>query len=129
MTDKNLDALITKIVKKVMKKEIEKFKAENLAIVSTQINEPLETLKDTNNNWENAVDEEVIENIYTSRYINISAKEAADFDYKLRELKFRQELLKDWILFILKDVVVYSLTILFIFSAAGFYLFSLVIHK
>jgi hypothetical protein len=57
--------------------------------------------------------------------VNMQSKEDAELERKLRELKFRQELRKDWILFIVKDVVVFSATRLFIFAAAGYYIFTL----
>ncbi|MFM6104776.1 MAG: hypothetical protein ACKPEO_01830, partial [Sphaerospermopsis kisseleviana] len=62
----------------------------------------------------------------TSSLMNISTKEDVELERKLRELKFKQELRKDWILFILKDVIVYAATIIFIFIFSGFYLFTLI---
>jgi hypothetical protein len=58
--------------------------------------------------------------------MNLSTKEDVELERKLRELKFKQELRKDWILFILKDVIVYAATIIFIFILSGFYLFTLI---
>jgi hypothetical protein len=58
--------------------------------------------------------------------MNISTKEDVELERKLRELKFKQELRKDWILFIIKDVIVYATTIIFIFIFSGFYLFTLI---
>ncbi|MFM6156044.1 MAG: hypothetical protein ACKPE3_24110, partial [Sphaerospermopsis kisseleviana] len=62
----------------------------------------------------------------TSSLMNISTKEDVELERKLRELKFKQELRKDWILFILKDVIVYATTIIFILIFSGFYLFTLI---
>lgn len=44
-------------------------------------------------------------------------------EQRLQELKFKQELKKDWILFILRDVVIYSTIIFFILAASGYSLF------
>ncbi|OUL26395.1 hypothetical protein BV378_13150 [Nostoc sp. RF31YmG] len=68
----------------------------------------------------------MIDDIYASRYVNLHSKEDAELERKLRELKFKQELRKDWISFLLKDVIVYSATVIFIFTVAGFYLFTLI---
>ncbi|BAY07412.1 hypothetical protein [Calothrix sp. NIES-2098] len=127
MAEKKLAALIAKTVKKVLKKEIGKLKKDNLAIVSSQDNNTLDRFVANVNNWENQDStEEIIDDIYTNDYVNLPAKEDAELERKLRELKFKQELRKDWILFLLKDVIVYSATVIFIFSVAGFYLFTLI---
>ncbi|TAF04453.1 MAG: hypothetical protein EAZ77_15635 [Nostocales cyanobacterium] len=70
----------------------------------------------------------MFDHIYTSKIVNLPAKEDVELDRQLRELKFKQELRKDWILFLLRDVIVYAATVLFMFTFAGFYLFTL-IHK
>ncbi|QIR41686.1 hypothetical protein HCG51_32420 [Tolypothrix sp. PCC 7910] len=71
----------------------------------------------------------MIDEIYTNGYLSLPSKEDTELEYKLRELKFKQELRKDWILFLLKDVIVYSATIIFIFTVAGFYLFTLIMYE
>ncbi|WP_016949176.1 hypothetical protein [Anabaena sp. PCC 7108] len=119
MTEKNLEALITKIVKKVIKKEVNNLHQDNLPIISTQTNHPLATFV-TEEDTESTA--EIIDDIYTSRTVNLSTKEDAELERKLRELKFKQELRKDWISFIVKDVVIYSATILFAFAIIGYYL-------
>lgn len=71
----------------------------------------------------------VIENIAPEQKILSSvlqSPEDTEFERKLRELKFRQELRKDWILFILKDVVVFSAALVFIFAFGGYSLFTLI---
>ena len=72
---------------------------------------------------------QIIENIGDKPLIpssvNLQSQEDADLERKLRELKSKQELRKDWILFILRDVVVFSATLLFIFAVAGYSLFTL----
>ncbi len=57
--------------------------------------------------------------------VNLQLQEDADLERKLRELKSKQELRKDWILFILRDVVVFSTALGFIFAVAGYSLFTL----
>jgi hypothetical protein len=54
---------------------------------------------------------------------NQQSLENSRLERKLRELKFKQELRKDWILFIVRDVVIYSAIILFILAASGYSLF------
>ncbi|MBD2694480.1 hypothetical protein [Anabaena catenula] len=129
MTEKDLEALIVKIVKKVIKKEVKNLKQDNLPIVSTQTNHPLETFVQTFITEEDTRSTaEIIDDIYTSPTVNFSTKEDVELERKLRELKFKQELRKDWILFIVKDVVVYPATMLFIFAIIGYYVFVL-FHK
>ncbi|MBD2363014.1 hypothetical protein H6G36_17785 [Anabaena minutissima FACHB-250] len=55
--------------------------------------------------------------------VNKQPEEDAKLERKLRELKFRQELRKDWILFIIRDIVIFTATILFILAASGYSLF------
>lgn len=127
MTAKKLEALISKTVKKVLKKEIGKLKENNLPIVSNQTNHPLNNFVESFGKWEDkSTTEEIIDDIYTSRYISLPSKEDAELERKLRELKFKQELRKDWISFLLKEVIVYSTTIIFIFTVAGLYIFTLI---
>ncbi len=54
---------------------------------------------------------------------NLQSQEDVELERKLRELKFKQELRKDWILFIVRDVVIFPAAILFIFAASGYSLF------
>ncbi|MHC5674886.1 hypothetical protein [Nostoc sp.] len=56
--------------------------------------------------------------------VNVQSQEDAELERKLRELKFKQELRKDWILFIVRDVVIFPAAILFIFAASGYSLFT-----
>ncbi len=56
--------------------------------------------------------------------VNLQSQEDAELERKLRELKFKQELRKDWILFIVRDVVIFPAAILFIFAASGYSLFT-----
>ncbi|AUT02386.1 hypothetical protein CLI64_19415 [Nostoc sp. CENA543] len=55
--------------------------------------------------------------------INQNSQADAELDRQLRELQFRQELRKDWILFIVRDLVIFSTTILFILLVSGYALF------
>ncbi|MBW4641679.1 MAG: hypothetical protein KME23_01400 [Goleter apudmare HA4340-LM2] len=127
MSEKNLEALIVTIVKKVIKKELGKRKKDNLPIVLNQTNHPLDSFMENGDNWhDKRTTEEIIDDIYTSRYVTIQSKEDAELERSLRELKFKQELRKDWILFLVKDVIVYSTTTIFIFVVSGFYLFTLI---
>lgn len=57
--------------------------------------------------------------------VNLESQEDAELERKLREIKYKQELRKDWILFILRDVVVFSAALVFIFVIAGYSLFTL----
>lgn len=126
MAEKNIEALITKIVKKVIKKEMAKLNSDNLAIVSSQTNQPLDTFIERVSTWEDDKNtEEMVNDLYSNSYPNLPNQEDAELERKLRELKFKQELRKDWILFLVKDVIVYSVTMLFIFTVAGFYLYTL----
>jgi hypothetical protein len=54
---------------------------------------------------------------------NLQSQEDLELERKLRELKFKQELRKDWILFIVRDVVIFPAAILFIFAVSGYSLF------
>ncbi|WP_193195537.1 hypothetical protein [Nostoc sp. MG11] len=56
--------------------------------------------------------------------VNLQSHEEAELERKLRELEFKQELRKDWILFIVRDVVIFSAAILFIFAVSGYSLFT-----
>ncbi len=55
--------------------------------------------------------------------VNSQSQEDVELERKLRELKFKQELRKDWILFIVRDVVIFPAAILFIFAVSGYSLF------
>ncbi len=55
---------------------------------------------------------------------NLQSQKDAELERKLRELNFKQELRKDWILFIVRDVVFFSAAILFIFAVSGYSLFT-----
>lgn len=54
--------------------------------------------------------------------------EDAELERKLRELRARQELRKDWILFIVKDVVIFPAAIAFILALTGYFMFT-IIHR
>ncbi|MEH2303389.1 MAG: hypothetical protein V7K88_31575 [Nostoc sp.] len=56
--------------------------------------------------------------------VNLQSEENSELERKLRELKFKQELRKDWILFIVRDVVIFPAAILFIFAVSGYSLFT-----
>ncbi|MEH2010417.1 hypothetical protein [Nostoc sp.] len=56
--------------------------------------------------------------------VNLQSEEDSELEQKLRELKFKQELRKDWILFIVRDVVIFPAAILFIFAVSGYSLFT-----
>ncbi|MGF1934669.1 MAG: hypothetical protein RM347_009745 [Nostoc sp. ChiQUE02] len=60
--------------------------------------------------------------------VNLQSKEDVELDRKLREIKFKQELRKDWILFLVRDVIIFPAAILFIFAVSGYSLFTQ-IHK
>ena len=55
--------------------------------------------------------------------VNLQSQEDLELERKLRELKFKQELRKDWILFIVRDVVIFPAAILFILAVSGYSLF------
>ncbi|MBD2415373.1 hypothetical protein FACHB389_28810 [Nostoc calcicola FACHB-389] len=59
---------------------------------------------------------------------SLQSQEDVELERKLRELKFKQELRKDWILFLVRDVVFFSAAILFIFAVSGYSLF-IQIHR
>ncbi|RCJ23579.1 hypothetical protein A6S26_00685 [Nostoc sp. ATCC 43529] len=54
---------------------------------------------------------------------NLQSQEDAELERKLREIQFKQELRKDWIVFIVRDVVFFSAAIFFIFAVSGYSLF------
>ncbi|MBN3873478.1 hypothetical protein [Nostoc sp. JL33] len=56
--------------------------------------------------------------------VNLQSQEDVELEQKLRELKFKQELRKDWILFIVRDVVIFPAAIFFIFAISGYSLFT-----
>jgi hypothetical protein len=58
--------------------------------------------------------------------VNLRSPAETELDLKLRELKFRQELRKDWILFIVRDVVIFSVAIAFVFTLCGYSFFILI---
>jgi hypothetical protein len=128
MADKSLEALVVKVVKKVIKKEIKAINQYNLPIVSTQINQELQSFTETLETEEDHTQTtaEMFDDIYASNTVNFPTKEDVELDRKLREMKFRQDLRKDWILFLLRDVIVYAVTLLFIFTVSGFYLFTII---
>ncbi|KYC43364.1 hypothetical protein WA1_12440 [Scytonema hofmannii PCC 7110] len=57
---------------------------------------------------------------------DLPSQEDAVLERKLRELKAKQELRKDWILFIVRDVVIFPTTIFFILAISGYSLFTLI---
>lgn len=50
-------------------------------------------------------------------------KEDVELERKLRELKFRQELKKDWILFIVRDLIIFPTAIFLLLTVSGYSLF------
>ncbi len=121
MADKNLEALIVKIVKRVIKKEIKNLNQDDLPIVLTDSNPTLD-------NWQNSqATEELINDLEIIPYNRLPDREDRELERKLRELKFKQELRKDWISFLAKDIIIHSTTTIFILTLAGFYLFR--IHR
>jgi hypothetical protein len=58
--------------------------------------------------------------------VNLRSPAEIELDLKLRELKFKQELRKDWILFIVRDVVIFSVAIAFVFTLCGYSFFILI---
>jgi hypothetical protein len=58
--------------------------------------------------------------------VNLQSQEDALLERKLWELKSKQELRKDWILFLLREVVAFSVTRILIFSVAGYFIFTLI---
>jgi soluble lytic murein transglycosylase-like protein len=126
MSEKNLEALIVKVVKRAIKKELQKLEQEILPSVTTQNNQPIEAILDTSSNWEDEpTTEKLIDDIYIKQAVNLPTKEDAELERKLKELKFRQELRKDWILFIVRDVVLFPSTVVFIFVIAAYFVFVL----
>jgi hypothetical protein len=127
MADKSLEALVVKVVKKAIKKEIKAINQYSLPIVSTQINQELQSFPETLETEDHTqTTAEIFDNTYASNTVNFPAKEDVELERKLREIKFKQDLRKDWILFILRDVIVYAATVLFIFTVTGFYLFAII---
>lgn len=133
--DKNIECLIKKIVKKVVKKEISKLlnksniqlnsqlNTDNLPVLSDDINSSIDPFLETLSFWKNELDkEELLQDRSSDDRDNILLGKYGELEGKLRELKFKQELRKDWILFLVKDVIVYSVTILLMLIIAGFYL-------
>ena len=119
MADKNLEDLIVKIAKKVIKKEIKNNNQDSLPIISSESNSALD-------NWQNPdTTEELIDDLQIIPYTRLPDQEDIELERKLRELKFKQELRKDWISFLVKDVIVYSTTMIFILVLIGFYLFRI----
>lgn len=131
MADQNLEALealIVKTVKKLLKKEFRKLKEHSLPIITTEVNQQLDNFSETfATQQQRRFSAEILNELDTSIFVNLS-KEDVELERKLREMKFKQELRKDWILFLMKDVIVYAATIIFTFIFSGFYLFTL-IHK
>ncbi|HLO86124.1 MAG TPA: hypothetical protein VK203_14105 [Nostocaceae cyanobacterium] len=126
MAEKNLESLIAKIVKRAIKKELRKLEEKNLSAVTTQETQPLDAVLATFKTWENEADtDEIIDNIYTDKTVHLHTKEDAELERKLKELQFRQELRKDWILFIVRDVVLFPSTVIFILVIAAYFVFVL----
>ncbi|MBE9231440.1 hypothetical protein IQ231_06995 [Cuspidothrix issatschenkoi LEGE 03284] len=121
MADKNLEDVIIKIVKTVIKKEIKNLNQDNLPMVLTDSNSSLDNLQNSH------PPEELINDLQISPYTRLPDQQDIELERKLRELKFKQELRKDWISFLVKDVIGYSVTMIFILTLAGFYLFR--IHR
>lgn len=121
MADKNLEDVIIKIVKNVVKNEIKNLNQDNLPMVLTDSNSSLDNLQNSH------PPEELINDLQISPYTRLPDQQDIELERKLRELKFKQELRKDWISFLVKDVIGYSVTMIFILTLAGFYLFR--IHR
>jgi hypothetical protein len=58
--------------------------------------------------------------------VSLQLQEDADLERKLRELKAKQELRKDWLLFIFRDIVFFSVALIFILAVGIFSLFFLI---
>jgi hypothetical protein len=108
-------------VKTVIKKEIKNLNQDNLPMVLTDSNSSLDNLQNSH------PPEELINDLQISPYTRLPDQQDIELERKLRELKFKQELRKDWISFLVKDVIGYSVTMIFILTLAGFYLFR--IHR
>jgi flagellar biosynthesis/type III secretory pathway protein FliH len=90
MADKSLEALVVKVVKKVIRKEIKAIKQYSLPIVSTQINQELQSFPETLETEDHIqTTAEIFENIYASNTVNFPAKEDLELDRKLRKIKFK----------------------------------------
>ncbi|WP_341525643.1 hypothetical protein WKK05_24095 [Nostoc sp. UHCC 0302] len=77
LTVEDLEALIVKIVQKVIKQERQKLEQENLLIKPTDSNHPPQAFLETFGTWEDTrTAEEIIDEIYSSRTVN-------DRDYTL----------------------------------------------
>ncbi|NEP45212.1 MAG: hypothetical protein F6K35_40730 [Okeania sp. SIO2H7] len=81
----------------------------------------MKDLKDLSNIIANKGD-----NLLSLSSVNLQQQEDVELDRQLREIKFKQELRKDWFLFILKDVIVFSSALLFILAVGGYSLFILI---
>lgn len=77
LTVADLEALIVKIVHKVLQQETQKLEQEDLSIEPTQANHPPQAFLETFGSWEDTrTAEEIIDEIYSSRTIS-------DRDYTL----------------------------------------------
>ena len=81
----------------------------------------MKDLKDLSNIIANKGD-----NLLSLSSVNLQQQEDVELDRQLREIKFKQELRKDWFLFILKDVIVFLSALLFILAVGGYSLFILI---
>jgi hypothetical protein len=71
LTVEDLEALIVKIVQKVLTQETQKLKQDNLPIEPTLKNNPSEAFLETFGTWEDTrTTEEIIDDIYTSRTVS-----------------------------------------------------------
>lgn len=128
MKNKKLESLIIKVLVKLISQELQKISQDDLQIIATNINQQADDSSQVSDHQKISTTAEIVNTIYRQSIVNLPVKteEDAQLETSLREMKFRQELRKDWILFLVKDVIVYSSTVIFIFLFVGFYLFNII---
>jgi hypothetical protein len=100
----------------------------DLQIIATKLNLQDDDLSKLCDHQKISTTAEIVNDISHNDLLDLPIKTKADteLERRLREIKFQQELRKDWILFLVKDVIVYSATVIFIFIFVSFYLFNII---
>lgn len=131
MKNKKLELLIVQLLRKLIRQEIKKMGKNDLQIIATDLNQKGDDLPDFCDHQEISTTAEIVNDIFHDNLLNLPIKTEADseLERRLREIKFQQEIRKDWIIFLVKDVIVYSATVIFILIFVSFYLFNIIFPR
>lgn len=124
MKPKNLEVLLIKLLRKLIKQELKKTQDDDIQIMDKTVSQLEHELSEIYDQKKIPHAPEMLNEIPHGEYLNLtfSTEADAELERRLREIKFRQELRKDWIIFLVKDVIVYATTVIFILTFSCLFL-------